>query len=44
MFLLENVSYSETLMKMNKDVSARMVLDYKESFDSTLPVINDELK
>ena len=30
-------------MKMNKDVSARMVLDYKESFDSTLSAINDEL-
>ena len=31
-------------MKMNKDVLAGMVLDYKESFDSTLSAINDELK
>lgn len=31
-------------MKMNKDALARMVLEYKESFDSTLPAINDELK
>ena len=30
-------------MKMNKDVLAGMVLDYKESFDSTLSAINDEL-
>ena len=31
-------------MKMNKDVLARMELDYKERFDSTLSAINDELK
>ena len=31
-------------MKMNKDVLVGMVLDYKESFDSTLSAINDELK
>ena len=31
-------------MKMNKDVLAGMVLGYKERFDSTLSVINDELK
>ena len=31
-------------MKMNKDILARMVLDYKESFDSTVSAINDELK
>ena len=34
----------ETLMKRNKDVLGSMVLDYKESFDSTLSPINDELK
>ena len=34
----------ETLMKMNKDVLAGTVLDYKERFDSTLSAINDELK
>ena len=34
----------ETLMKMNKDVLAGMVLDYKERFDSTLSAITDELK
>ena len=31
-------------MKMNKDVLASMVLDYKERFDSTLSAINNELK
>ena len=31
-------------MKMNKDVLAGMVLDYKERFDSTLSAITDELK
>ena len=31
-------------MKMNEDVLARMVLDYKKRFDSTLSAINDELK
>ena len=30
--------------KMNKDVLAGMVLDYKERFDSSLSAINDELK
>ena len=34
----------ETLMKMNKDILAGMVLDYKERFDSTLPAITDESK
>ena len=34
----------ETLMKMNKDELAGMVLDYKERFDSILSAINDELK
>ena len=34
----------KTLMKMNKDVLASMVLDYKERFDSTLSAINNELK
>ena len=34
----------ETLMKINKDVLAGMVLDYKERFDSTLSAITDELK
>ena len=34
----------ETLMKMNEDVLAGMVLDYKERFDSTLSAITDELK
>ena len=31
-------------MKMNKDVLERLVLDYKERFDSTWSAINDELK
>ena len=30
-------------MKMNRDVLAGMVLDYKERFDSTLSARNDEL-
>ena len=34
----------ETLVKINKDVVAGMVLDYKERFDSTLSAISDELK
>ena len=34
----------ETLMKMNKDVLAGIVLDCKERFDSTLSAITDELK
>ena len=34
----------ETLIKMNNDVLAGMVLDYKETFDSTLSAITDELK
>ena len=34
----------EVLMKMNKDVLAGMVLDYKERFDSTFSTINDEPK
>ena len=34
----------ETLMKINKDILAVMLLDYKERFNSTLPAINDELK
>ena len=34
----------ETLMKMNKDVLADMVLDYEERFHSTFSTINDELK
>ena len=34
----------ETIMKMNKDVLAGMLLDYKEKYDSTLSAINDELK
>ena len=34
----------ETLMKMNKDLLAGMVLDYTERFDSTLSAIIDELK
>ena len=34
----------ETLMKMNKDVLAGMVLGYKERFDSISSAINDELK
>ena len=34
----------ETLMEMNKDVLAGMVLDYKERFVSTLSAITDELK
>ena len=33
----------ETLMKMNRDVLAGMVLDYKERFGSTLSARNDEL-
>ena len=33
----------ETLMKMNKDVLAGMVLDDKERFDSTLSAITDDL-
>ena len=32
----------ETLMKMNKDILAGMVLDYKEKFNSTLSAIADE--
>ena len=32
----------ETLMKMNKDILAGMVLDYKEKFNSTLSAITDE--
>ena len=35
---------SETLIKMNEDVLAGMVLDYKEKFDSTLSALTDELK
>ena len=31
-------------MKVNKDVLAGMVLDYKKTFDSTLSATNDELK
>ena len=34
----------ESSIKMNKDVLAGMVLDYKERFDSSLSAINDELK
>ena len=34
----------ESPIKMNKDVLAGMVLDYKERFDSSLSAINDELK
>ena len=34
----------EALMKVNKDVLAGMMLDYRESFDSTLFDINNELK
>ena len=34
----------ETLMKMNRDVLADMVLDYTERFDSTLSAINNKLK
>ena len=34
----------ERLMKMNKNVSTSIALDYKERFDSTLSAINDELK
>ena len=34
----------EILMKMNEDVLAGMVLDYKERFDPTLSAITDELK
>ena len=34
----------ETFMKMNKDVLASMVIDYKERFHSSLSVVNDELK
>ena len=34
----------ETLMKMNKDVLAGIVLDHKEGFGSTLSAITDELK
>ena len=34
----------EILMKMNKDVLAGMVLNYKERLDSTLSAITDELK
>ena len=34
----------ESPIKMNKDVLAGMVLDYKERFDSSLSSINDELK
>ena len=34
----------ERLMKMNKDVLAGMVLDYKKRFDSTLSAITGELK
>ena len=34
----------QTSMKMNKDILAGMVLDYKERFDSTLSAITDELK
>ena len=34
----------ETLIKMNEDVLAGMVLDYKEKFDSTLSALTDELK
>ena len=34
----------ETLMKMNKDVLADMVLDYEERFHSTFSTINDVLK
>ena len=34
----------ETLMKMNKDVLAGMLLHHKERFDSTVSAINDELK
>ena len=38
-FLLGNINENE-----QSDVLAGMVLDYKESFDSTLSAINDELK
>ena len=31
----------ETLMKMNKDILAGMVLDYKERFVSTLSAITE---
>ena len=34
----------ETLMKMNKDVLAGMVLDYNERSNSTLSAITVELK
>ena len=34
----------ETLIKMNEDVLAGMVLAYKEKFDSTLSALTDELK
>ena len=34
----------ETLMKINKDVLAAMVLNYKEKFDSILSAITGELK
>ena len=37
------MSLTHETMKMNKDVLAGMVLDYKERFDSTLSPINDEL-
>ena len=33
----------ETLMKMNRDILAGMVLDYKERFNSNLSAMNDEL-
>ena len=34
----------ETFMKMNKDVLASMVIDYKEKFHSSLSAVNDDLK
>ena len=34
----------ETLMKMNNDVLAGMVLDYKERLDSTLSAITERTK
>lgn len=34
----------KALMKINKDVLAGMMLDYRERFDSTLFDINKELK
>ena len=42
--ILDDVSYSQNVNDMNKDILAGMLVGYKERFDSTLSAINDELK